>query len=174
MTATSPFYLKALPHPLPLIVSFNLVVFQNSFRILAHASYVHISNIYDASFSQFLHAFSLTLTSLTLFTSIAVIPCHRPESPTLKSYSKISFSRIVIPVIPILLVLISYNVSFLVTQRSFNLSFFPNLQICCDITWANLCQYSQSPCSMLHSASNSLSTDLPFLLLYQSCLKALF
>lgn len=33
------------PHPVPFTVSFNLVIFQNSFRMLAHGSYVHVSNI---------------------------------------------------------------------------------------------------------------------------------
>lgn len=88
-----PFYLKVLfPHPLPLIVSFNLVILQNSFRMLAHRSHVHVSHIFNACFSQFLNAFNLALSSL-LFTSTAAVPSlpsPRITSP-LKSYSIIHF-----------------------------------------------------------------------------------
>lgn len=107
-----PLYLKVLfLHPLPLIVSFNLVILQNSFRMLAHGSQVHVSHIYNACFSQFLNAFNLAFSSLLLFTSTAAIPTL--PSPRITPLLFFSLNRIPIILLWLFLVLISYNVVLL-------------------------------------------------------------
>lgn len=147
-----PFYLKVLfPHPLPLIVSFNLVIFQNSFRMLARCSHVHASHIFNSCFSQFLNAFSLALSSL-LFTSTAAMPSlPSPRiTPSLRSCSIIIFFSKYNTRYSSLAFFSPYLLHCCVSQGSYNFWFSPHLQIPHVLTFFPLkltyCQYPQSPC----------------------------